>query len=98
MQAAPGADAVATVTVDPVERTTWRELAERSGRVVRLLAVEGARTPVRAWSAVLADLRAADLFEAWDADPTIRTRGLGGSCVGRMAARPVTLSSTVQIQ
>ena len=34
-----------------------RELAERSGRVVRLLAVEGPRTPVRAWSAVLADLR-----------------------------------------
>ena len=57
VQTAPGADAVATVTVDPVERTTWRELAERSGRVVRLLAVEGARTPVRAWSAVLADLR-----------------------------------------
>jgi hypothetical protein len=56
--AAPGADAVATVTADPVERTTWRELVERSGRVVRLLAVEGARTPARAWPTVLAELRA----------------------------------------
>lgn len=56
-EAAPGADALATVTVDPVERTRWRELTERSGRVVRLLAVEGAGTPVRSWAAVLADLR-----------------------------------------
>lgn len=54
---APGTDALATVTVDPVERTTWRELTERTGRVVRLLAVEGTGTPVRPWSAVLADLR-----------------------------------------
>lgn len=53
----PGPDALATVTVDPVEQTRWRELTERSGRVVRLLAVEGARAPVRPWSAVLADLR-----------------------------------------
>jgi hypothetical protein len=56
-EAAPGADAMATVTVDPVERTRWRELTERSGRVVRLIAVEGPATPVRPWSRVLADLR-----------------------------------------
>jgi hypothetical protein len=59
VQASPGADAVATVTVDPLEQTTWRELAERSGRVVRLLAVEGTRAPVRPWGSVLADLRGA---------------------------------------
>jgi hypothetical protein len=58
-EGAPGSDALATVTVDPVERTRWRELTERSGRVVRLIAVEGAGTPVRPWSAVLADLRSA---------------------------------------
>ena len=57
VQASPGEEALATLTVDPIERTTWRELVERSGRVVRLLAVEGTRAPVRAWSAVLADLR-----------------------------------------
>jgi hypothetical protein len=56
-EAAPGTDAFATVTVDPVERTRWRELTERSGRVVRLIAVEGRAAPVRPWAEVLADLR-----------------------------------------
>ena len=57
VQAPPGAAALATITVDPIEGSTWRELAEVSGRVVRLLAVEGGGTPVRAWSRVLSDLR-----------------------------------------
>lgn len=55
--ASPGTGALASVTTDPVEGTTWRELAEVSGRYVRLVAVEGTRAPVRAWSAVLTDLR-----------------------------------------
>jgi hypothetical protein len=58
-EADPGSDALATVTVDPIEQTRWRELTERSGRVVRLLAVEGSGTPVRPWPEVLAALRAA---------------------------------------
>jgi hypothetical protein len=57
MQASPGAEAIATVTVDPFEQTTWRELAERSGRYVRLLAIEGTSAPLRAWPTVLAALR-----------------------------------------
>ncbi|MFN8168273.1 MAG: hypothetical protein U0S36_05775 [Candidatus Nanopelagicales bacterium] len=55
--AAPGTGAVATVTTDPVEATTWRELAEVGGRYVRLLAVEGTRAPLRPWPQVLEDLR-----------------------------------------
>jgi hypothetical protein len=57
VQASPGADAIATVTVDPFEQSTWRELAERSGRFVRLLAIEGTRAPVRDWPTVLVALR-----------------------------------------
>ena len=50
------AGAYASVQVDSAFGTTWRELVTRSGAVVRLVAVEGATTPARSWSAIAAAL------------------------------------------
>lgn len=48
--------AVASVQVDSAFGTTWRELVVRTGPVVRMVAVEGATTPARSWSAIAAAL------------------------------------------
>ena len=59
VEQAPGAGLFASTQVDAVAHETWRELVAPAGRVVRLIAVQGATTPVRPWSAVAADLPAA---------------------------------------
>jgi len=56
---APGAGLFVSRQVDPVSHETWRELVAPAGRVVRLIAVEGASTPLRPWSAIAAALPAA---------------------------------------
>jgi hypothetical protein len=56
---APRAGLFLSTQVDRVEHDTWRELVVPAGRVVRLLAVEGARTPLRPWAAIAAALAAA---------------------------------------
>jgi hypothetical protein len=53
-----GSGLFASRQVDTVAQETWRELVAPAGRVVRLIAVEGATTPVRPWSAIAADLPA----------------------------------------
>ena len=58
VERSPGAGLFASRQVDTVARETWRELVAPAGRVVRLIAVEGATTPLRPWSAVAADLPA----------------------------------------
>jgi hypothetical protein len=52
------AEAFASVQKVEPPGTTWRELVVRTGAVVRLVAVEGATTPARPWSQVLASLPA----------------------------------------
>jgi len=59
VERAPGTGLFASRQVDTVAHETWRELVAPAGRVVRLIAVEGATTPLRPWSAVAADLPAA---------------------------------------
>lgn len=59
VQPAPGAGLFLSTQVDRVEQVTWRELVAPAGRVVRLVAVEGARTPIRPWTSIAADLPAA---------------------------------------
>ena len=54
--AAPGAGLFASTLVDRDAGETWRELVARAGRVVRLISVEGASTPLRPWAAIAADL------------------------------------------
>ncbi len=56
VQPSPGAGLFLSTQVDRLERDTWRELVAPAGRVVRLLAVEGAKTPLRPWAAIAADL------------------------------------------
>lgn len=56
VEPAPGAGLFASVQVDRVANDTWRELVAPAGPVVRLIAVEGGRTPLRPWSAIAADL------------------------------------------
>jgi hypothetical protein len=46
----------ASVQVDTVEDTVWRELVVRDGGVLRSISVEGRRTPTRSWSAIAAEL------------------------------------------
>lgn len=52
------AGAFASVQTDGAFGTTWRELVVRTGPVVRIVSVEGASTPARPWSQVLASLPA----------------------------------------
>jgi hypothetical protein len=59
VERSPGAGLFASRQIDTVANETWRELVAPAGRVVRLIAVEGATTPLRPWSAVAADLPAA---------------------------------------
>jgi hypothetical protein len=59
VEPAPAAGAFASVQVDRLERTTWRELVVPAGRVVRLIAVEGAHTPAARWPSVARALPAA---------------------------------------
>jgi hypothetical protein len=59
VQPSPGPGLFLSTQVDRVEHDTWRELVAPAGRVVRLLAVEGSRTPLRPWAAIAADLPAA---------------------------------------
>jgi hypothetical protein len=56
VQPSPGPGLFLSTQVDRVEHDTWRELVAPAGRVVHLLAVEGARTPLRPWAAIAADL------------------------------------------
>jgi len=59
VEQAPGAGLFASTQVDSVAQETWRELVAPAGRVVRLIAVQGATTPLRPWSAIAAALPAA---------------------------------------
>jgi len=52
--AAAPAGSFASVQKDSAFGTTWRELVTRTGAVVRMVAVEGARTPARSWAEVVA--------------------------------------------
>lgn len=52
------AGAFASLQTDAAFGTSWRELVVRTGAVVRIVAVEGAATPARSWSQVLASLPA----------------------------------------
>lgn len=54
--AAAPAGSFASVQQDSAFGTTWRELVTRTGTVVRMVAVEGADTPARPWSSVVAAL------------------------------------------
>ena len=56
VEPSPGAGLFLSTQVDRVEHDTWRELVAPAGRVVHLLAVEGATTPLRPWAAIAADL------------------------------------------
>jgi hypothetical protein len=52
----PGPGLFLSTQLDRVEHDTWRELVAPAGRVVHLVAVEGASTPLRPWAAIAADL------------------------------------------
>jgi hypothetical protein len=59
VERSPGAGLFASTQVDTVAHETWRELVAPAGRVVRLIAVQGATTPLRPWPAIAAALPAA---------------------------------------
>jgi hypothetical protein len=59
VERSPGAGLFASTQVDTVAHETWRELVAPAGRVVRLIAVQGAATPLRPWPAIAAALPAA---------------------------------------